>query len=78
MLTSARADSRLAWRTVKSFFRLIGILLAVYVVKCVLDGTVIVKSGPGARTLHRDTEPRQYWSGIIIYSLLALALLFIF
>jgi len=63
---------------VKPFFRLLGILLAVYVVRCVLHGTVLVRSGPGARTLHRETEPTQYWSGIVIYSLLVVALLFIF
>lgn len=31
-----------------------------------------------ARTLHRESEPTQYWSGIVIYALLVIALLFIF
>lgn len=62
----------------KPFFRLLGILLAAYVVRSVLHGTVVVRAGAGARTLHRETEPTQFWSGIVIYSLLVIALLFIF
>lgn len=62
----------------KGFFRLIGVLLALYVVRCVLTGSVVVASGPRARTLRRDTEPVRYWGAIGIYSLLVLALLFVF
>lgn len=62
----------------KAFFVLLGILLGVYVVACILNGRVIVRSGAGARTLHRDTEPKQYWLGIGIYTLLAIALVTIF
>lgn len=64
--------------TVKPYFRLVGFLLAAYVVKCLFDRTVIVRSGPGARTLSRDAQPRQYWSALVIYSLLVSALLFVF
>jgi len=63
---------------VKSFFVLLGILLGIYVVASILNGRVVVRSGAGARTLHRESEPNQYWLSIGIYSLLAIALITIF
>ena len=62
----------------KSFFVLLGILLGAYVVACILNGRVIVRSGAGARTLRRESEPKQYWLGVGIYALLTVALITIF
>lgn len=62
----------------KFIFRLLGVLLAIYVVRCVLQGSVVVSWGPGARTFRRADNPGWFWTSIVIYSLLTLALIFVF
>ena len=62
----------------KAFFDLLGVLLGIYVVFCVLNGSVIARSGIGARTYRRASEPNQYWVVIGIYTLLTIALITVF
>ena len=59
-------------------FKLAGILLAVYILRCIASGSVYARSGIWGRTFRRDEERWTFWSAIVAYSLLALALLFVF
>lgn len=59
-------------------FRLLGILLACYVALALQRGVVYAKSGPWGRHFDRDDDPFHYWSAIVCYVLLSLALLFVF
>ena len=62
----------------KSFFDLLGVLVAIYVVYSVYGGSVIARSGISWRRHERAAHPRSFWAVIIVYSLLAVALLTIF
>jgi hypothetical protein len=59
-------------------FKLLGLLLACYVAQAVLTGTVYAKSGVWGRTFTRTDDALGYWSAIGAYTLLALALVFVF
>jgi len=59
-------------------FRILGILLACYVVQSLMRGSVYAKSGIWGRTFTRDENPWHYWSAIVCYTLLSAALVFIF
>jgi len=59
-------------------FKLLGVLLACYVVLSLQRGVVYAKSGPWGRHYWRDDDRFSYWSAIVCYSLLSLALIFIF
>ncbi len=59
-------------------FKLLGILLACYVALSLERGVVYAKSGPWGRHFHRDEDKYGYWSAIVCYVLLSLALIFIF
>lgn len=59
-------------------FKALGVLLAVYVVLAVLNGSVYAKSGVWGRTFNRVDQPLRYWSAIGVYALLSAALTFWF
>jgi uncharacterized BrkB/YihY/UPF0761 family membrane protein len=59
-------------------FKLLGILLALYTVHSALRGEVYAKERAWGRTFRREDEPRTFWSIIVIYAGLSLALLFVF
>ncbi|HEU4623965.1 MAG TPA: hypothetical protein VFS52_04335 [Steroidobacteraceae bacterium] len=61
-----------------ALFRVLGVLLAGYIVLALLSGAVYAKSGPWGRTFTRAEEPLHYWSAIASYALLSLALMFWF
>jgi len=63
---------------IKLFFVLLGVLLAIYVVSCVLGGSVVVKAGLGRRTYQREAQPNMFWLSVGIYAALAIALMTIF
>jgi len=63
---------------VNSFFDLTGVLVALYVVASVVSGHVYVRHRAWGKRLHRADEPRQYWTGIGVYALLAVALITVF
>lgn len=59
-------------------FRLLGVVVGLYVVYCVLQGRVIVSWGPGARTFLRHKNPGWFWTSLGIYAVIVLMLLFVF
>ena len=59
-------------------FKILGALVALYTIYAVAKGEVVAKAGPGARTVSRDESPRYFWSVVVIYAGLALALVFLF
>ena len=59
-------------------FKILGILVAAYTLWAAFDGKVLAKSGPLARTVAKDSEPRYFWVVIAIYGALSVALLTIF
>jgi len=61
-----------------SVFRLLGILLALYVVRCLSTGEVFAKSGPWGKTCRREEDTFEYWGAIVVYVGIVLALFFWF
>jgi len=59
-------------------FKLLGVLLACYVALALQNGVVFAKSGPWGRYFRRDDDRFGYWSAIVCYVLLSLALIFVF
>ena len=59
-------------------FELLGVVVGAYVGYGLVTGEIYGKSGPWGRTYRRDEDTRGYWSTVIAYSLLTLALLFWF
>lgn len=59
-------------------FRLLAVLLALYVVYGLATGEVHAKSGVWGRTFQRDESPLGYWGAIGSYAVLALMLAFLF
>ena len=52
--------------------------MAIYVMVALRSGHVYARSGPWGRDFERDGDPRRYWSAIVSYSLLSIALIFVF
>jgi len=63
---------------VKETFRLLGVLLGLYVAYGLANGEVYARSGPWGRTFYRDQDAWRYWSAIVVYCGLTVALLFYF
>lgn len=59
-------------------FKPIGILLAIYVCYAVVTGRVWAKSGIRAREVVREDTPGYFWTVIVIYAGLSIALLTVF
>ncbi|CAG0929818.1 MAG: hypothetical protein EFKGCFLK_01931 [Rhodocyclaceae bacterium] len=59
-------------------FKLLGVLLAMYVIHAVVTGSVVAKAGPGKATVLRAESPEYFWIVIVIYAGLSLALLTVF
>lgn len=59
-------------------FHLLAALLALYVARCLATGEVFAKSGPWGRTFRREDQSFEYWSSIVVYTGIVLALLFWF
>ena len=59
-------------------FRVMGILLILYVIQAVVTGKVVVKSGLGSRTVSREESAAYFWISIAIYTGLSVALLVVF
>ncbi len=62
----------------KPLFTVLGLLLAAYVVQSLFTGTVYAKSGVWGAWFRRSDDAFRYWSAIVCYGLLSLALLFVF
>lgn len=61
-----------------ALFKILGVLLALYVLQALSSGRVYAKSGIWGRTYYRDEDPWGYWSAVIAYGLLSPALVFLF
>lgn len=59
-------------------FKVLGVLLAFYVVYAVTSGQVYAKSGPGGRMVTKLASPRYFWIVIAIYAALSIALMILF
>jgi hypothetical protein len=59
-------------------FKVLGGLLAGYVLYCLYTGRTFAKSGAWGREFAREDAPFNYWSTIVVYALLAVALVTVF
>jgi hypothetical protein len=59
-------------------FKGIGLLIFFYAVYCLFIGEVYAKDGASGRTVFRADEPRNYWTIIVIYFGLSIAVFFFF
>lgn len=59
-------------------FRILGLLVGLYTVYAVVTGRVLAKSGPWGTTVTRAESPDSFWVVIVIYAMLALALVTVF
>jgi hypothetical protein len=59
-------------------FKGIGILLAFYVCYAAATGAVYAKSGASGKTISRQESPREFWTVIVIYAGLSIALITVF
>ncbi len=59
-------------------FKLLGALVALYTAFAAVRGEVFAKHRAWGQTIRRDERPRYFWAVIGVYSLLALALVFVF
>ncbi|MDQ2702029.1 MAG: hypothetical protein M3Y70_04275 [Pseudomonadota bacterium] len=59
-------------------FKLLGIVVGLYTLYAVAKGEVFAKSGPSRRTVSRGDSPEYFWTVIVIYAGLAVALVTVF
>lgn len=59
-------------------FKLIGVLLALYTTYAAIGGQVHAKSGIRWRTVLKAETPGYFWTVIVIYAGLSLALITVF
>lgn len=59
-------------------FKLVGIAIAIYTLYAVMRGEVHAKDGPGGRIVSRVRSPEYFWTVVVTYSALAIALLTVF
>lgn len=59
-------------------FKLLGVLIGLYVAFAVVRGEVFAKSGVWGRTVSKLDSPEYFWVVVTIYGALSLALLTIF
>jgi hypothetical protein len=59
-------------------FVILGLLVALYVVQAMVTGEVYAKHRWWGRTIVRDEEPGEYWTTLVIYLGLAIAMMTVF
>jgi hypothetical protein len=59
-------------------FRIIGVLVALYTLYALVTGSVWAKAGISAREILRQESPGNFWTVIVIYTALSVALIFYF
>ena len=59
-------------------FKILGILVALYVVYVLAAGQVYAKRGPWGATSKRSDDPFNYWAAVAVYTGLSAALVFVF
>lgn len=61
-----------------SVFDILGVCLACYTAYAAWSGSVSVRHRVWMKTLVRDETPGSFWSAIVIYAVLSVALIFYF
>jgi len=61
-----------------SLFKILGVVLLLYVVYGMSVGEIYAKRGIWGATIKRDEQPVGYWSTITVYTGLSIALVFFF
>lgn len=61
-----------------SLFKGIGILVFIYTVYCLFTGEVYAKDGASGRTVIKADEPGYFWTIMVIYLGLSIAVFFFF
>lgn len=64
--------------TMTGLFDLLGACVAIYTAYAAATGRVYVRHRAWGRSVLRSDEPRYFWLNIVIYSLLAVALITVF
>jgi hypothetical protein len=59
-------------------FKVLGILLMLYTAHAIHAGEVFAKSGASGATVSRAESPKYFWTVVLIYACLSVALLTIF
>lgn len=59
-------------------FKLLGVLVAAYVLNAISKGKVYARSGITGRQIYRDESPTYFWTVIVVYSVLSIALMTVF
>jgi len=59
-------------------FKILGILVALYVVYALAAGHVYAKRGPWGALSKRTEDAFNYWAAVIVYACLSTALIFVF
>jgi len=59
-------------------FKVLGAAVALYVLYALSTGEVFAKRGMWGATARRDEQPLQYWSTVVVYTVLSAMLLFVF
>lgn len=59
-------------------FKILGVIVAGYTLWAAFEGRVYAKEGAGGRMIIRENEPRYFWTVIVIYGGLSVALLTVF
>ena len=59
-------------------FKILAVLVAVYVARSLVTGSVYARSGWWGRTFRRSQDGWRYWSAIVAYSVLVIMLFFAF
>jgi hypothetical protein len=59
-------------------FKVIGVLVALYTAYAAISGKVYASSGVFGRTILRRDSPRYFWTVIIVYAGLSVALMTVF
>jgi hypothetical protein len=59
-------------------FDLLGVCLVLYTAYAVATGSVYARRGPWGRSYHRDEEPGRFWTIVVTYVVLSVALVFYF
>ena len=59
-------------------FKVLGMLMALYVVYALAAGQVYARSGLWGALWKRSEQPFKYWSAVTVYGGLSVALFFVF
>ena len=62
----------------QSLFDLLGVLLAIYTTYAAVTGSVFIRHRAWSRAVARDEETTYFWTVIVIYAALSVALIVYF